>query len=61
MTGGTAMSVVSHHHSSPWRYLREHVFVNDFDLDDFAPTMVVLLIAIAIAVAWFLPPALMGN
>ena len=55
------MSVVSHHHSSPWRYLRERVFVNDFDLDDFAPTAVVLLIAIAIAVAWFLPPALMGN
>ncbi len=55
------MSVVSHHHSLPWRYLRERVFVNDFDLDDFAPTAVVLLIAIAIAVAWFLPPALMGN
>jgi hypothetical protein len=61
MTGGTAMSVVSHHHSSPLRYLRERVLVNDFDLDDFAPTVVVPLIAIAIAVAWFLPPVLMGN
>jgi hypothetical protein len=40
------MSVVSHH-SSPWRHLRERVFVNDFELADFATIMVVLLIAIA--------------
>ena len=41
--------------------MRERVFVNDFDPDDFATIVVVLLIAIAIAVASFLPPVLMGN
>jgi hypothetical protein len=53
------MSLVSHHDSS-WRRLREHITPDDFDLDGFATTVVVLLIAITIAVAWFLPPALMG-
>ncbi len=48
------MSMVSHH-SSSWRRLREN-----FPLDDFATTVVVLLIAIAIAVAWFAPPAFLG-
>ncbi len=53
------MSVVSHHGSS-WHRLRASVAFDDVARDDFATVVVVLLIAIAIAVAWFLPPALMG-
>jgi hypothetical protein len=53
------MSVVSRHSSSSHR-LRERVTMDDAARDDFAITAVVLLIAIAIAVAWFLPPALTG-
>jgi hypothetical protein len=49
------MSVVSRHHNLSWPRLREQI-----TLDDFATVVIVLLIAIAIALAWFVPPAFYG-
>ncbi len=46
------MSLVSHHHNGSWYRLREYA-----TRDEFATTVVFLLIAIVISVAWFAPPA----
>ncbi len=52
------MSVISHQ-SSSWHRLRQHFLPDDLAVDDFATTAVVIVIAMAIAAAWYLPPALM--
>ncbi len=53
------MSVISHQ-SSSWHRLREHLSLDDFSLDDFAYVAVIIVIAMAIAAAWYVPPALMN-